>query len=382
MYSPGRGYDCRMVEVFSVRKAQFTDSAFEALSNSLDKFTARTQTSKYILIIADKFLKQDLEFTKWRGTLSKNKIIFFDLESEPTTSYIDEVCKGLIDTVGIPSVVVGIGGGSVLDSAKAISNLLGNGGTAADYQGWDLLTKPGIYKIGVPTLFGTGSETSRTCVLLNKEKKIKLGMNSHFSLFDEIIVDSGKSLSCPKKVWAMTALDGFFHATEIIHGRARVGISDHYSAMSLQLIKDGLSMGETSRETGAHKIALGSYFGGMALANGMVGLIHPFSAALSTVFGISHALANCMAMSALTDYYPESTEFFNSIVDKYEIKSEYFKKESLEDSELMGLIQSTVIHEKPLQNHLGVEWRNELTDAKMENIFRKIIIDSAGKLGE
>lgn len=207
-------------------------------------------------------------------------------------------------------------------------------------------------------------------------------MNSQYSLFDELIIDPSKSLSCPKKIWAMTALDGFFHAIEIINGTARIEISDHYSTLSLQLIKEGLSMGQKSWESSAHKVALGSYFGGMALANGMVGLVHPFSAALSTVYGIPHALANCMAMSGLTDYYSESRDFFNDMVEKYEIQPEYLKKKFLGDSEVNELIQSTVIHEKPLRNHLGEGWRDELTDAKIENIFRTIILVSESKIGE
>ena len=82
-----------------------------------------------------------------------------------------------------------MGGGIAIDVAKAISNLLTNSGSAADYQGWDLVKHPGVFKIGIPTLSGTGAEATRTCVLTNKENGLKLGMNSDFTVYDQVILD-------------------------------------------------------------------------------------------------------------------------------------------------------------------------------------------------
>ncbi len=67
-----------------------------------------------------------------------------------------------------------------------MANLLTNGGKAEDYQGWDLVKKPAIYKIGIPTISGTGAEASRTCVMTNSKSGIKLGMNSDFTIYDQL----------------------------------------------------------------------------------------------------------------------------------------------------------------------------------------------------
>ena len=105
-----------------------------------------------------------------------------------------------------PVAVIAIGGGSTLDTVKAVSNLLNNPGVAEDYQGWDLVKNPGIYKIGVPTISGTGAEASRTCVMTNYKKNLKLGMNSEFTIYDQLILDSDLSKTVPRDQYFYTAM--------------------------------------------------------------------------------------------------------------------------------------------------------------------------------
>jgi len=112
-----------------------------------------------------------------RIPLQKNDtIIYADVTQEPKTSYVDALAQQLKNEFGNVSGIIGIGGGSTMDLAKAISLMMTNPGSSADYQGWDLVKFPGVYKAGIPTLSGTGAEISRTCVLTGPTKK--LGMNS------------------------------------------------------------------------------------------------------------------------------------------------------------------------------------------------------------
>ena len=91
-----------------------------------------------------------------------------------------------------------MGGGTTMDVAKAVSNLLTNGGKAEDYQGWDLVSLPGIFKIAIPTISGTGAEATRTCVMTNTKTGLKLGMNSDHTVFDQIIMDPLLTATVPK----------------------------------------------------------------------------------------------------------------------------------------------------------------------------------------
>ena len=95
--------------------------------------------------------------------IKKDDILrFVDVTHEPKTTAIDKLINDIKKEKNgtLPGVIIGIGGGSTLDTAKAIANLFTNPGKAEDYQGWDLVKYPGIFKIGVPTISGTGAESS------------------------------------------------------------------------------------------------------------------------------------------------------------------------------------------------------------------------------
>ena len=126
-----------------------------------------------------------------------DQVVFVSTVEEPTTDLIDAMCAQILkERSTIPRAIVGIGGGITLDTTKAISNLIGNGGKAEDYQGWDLVKQPGVYKVGIPTISGTGAEATRTCVMTNPRTGAKLGMNSDFTVFDQLVIGSGTVSNC------------------------------------------------------------------------------------------------------------------------------------------------------------------------------------------
>ena len=113
-----------------------------------------------------------------RVPLKENDLlIWVNVDDEPKTKYVDaltaKVKEREFSTTGsfLPDGVIGIGGGSTMDLAS-LSLMLTNPGSSVDYQGWDLLKKPAVYHVGIPTLSGTGSEVSRTTVLTGPEKKL------------------------------------------------------------------------------------------------------------------------------------------------------------------------------------------------------------------
>ena len=105
-------------------------------------------------------------------------VVYVDTTNEPTTDSIDgytDKVKAFLNGAA-PCALLAFGGGCVLDTCKCVGNRLNNPGKAENYQGWELVKNPAPYKIAVPTLSGTGSETSRTGIICNEEKNIKLGM--------------------------------------------------------------------------------------------------------------------------------------------------------------------------------------------------------------
>ena len=125
--------------------------------NQLDEILApRRKPDAPMIFLVDHFFegKTLTERVPLRG---KDEIIFADVTYEPKTTQVDALANSLKAKFGTVSGIIGIGGGSTMDLAKAVSLMMNNPGSSADYQGWDLVKQPGVYKAGIPTLSGTGA---------------------------------------------------------------------------------------------------------------------------------------------------------------------------------------------------------------------------------
>ena len=301
-------------------------------------------------------------------------IHFLDTTNEITTADVNEIMNTIktTDEVNKISTVIGIGGGSTLDLAKAISNLITNDGKAEDYQGWDLVKNPGVYKIGIPTLSGTGAESSRTCVMINSETGLKLGMNSDHTIFDQLILDPELTASVSRNQYFYSGMDTFIHCVESLNGSRRHYISDTFSNQALKLCKEVFSDENMMAINVREKLMAASYLGGSAIANSFVGVIHPFSAGLSVVLGIHHCEANCIAMRAMEEFYPSEFEEFWRMAEHQQVHIKKDICKNLSEDQYRKLYESTIIHEKPLANALGNNFKDILTIEKVIDIFQKM----------
>ena len=297
----------------------FGSGAISSLEEILDK--RRTIDNGPVVYFVDSFFEGHHSLVSDLPMRVHDRLEFVPTKDEPTTDYINKVQDKLKkNCTRSPSVVVGIGGGITLDTAKAISNLLTNGGKAEDYQGWDLVKQSGVYKIGVPTVSGTGAEATRTCVITNKKNGLKLGMNSEFTVFDQLILDPCLSQTVPREQYFATGMDAYIHSIESLSGHYRNAIGDALSEQAIKICREVFMSNNMMSDENRAKIMVASYLGGSAIATSYVGLVHPFSAGLSVVFGIHHCRANCVAMTAMRYFYPREFEVFMEMVDKQKIK--------------------------------------------------------------
>jgi len=145
-----------------------------------------------------------------------DQIVFISAAEEPKTEQVDALVKMIRkEYQELPSGIVGIGGGTLLDLAKAVAILLTNKGSASQYQGWDLVHKKSIYHVGIPTISGTGAEVSRTTVLLGPEKK--LGINSDETTFHQVILDPELTKGVAQDQWFYTGMDCYIHCVESLN---------------------------------------------------------------------------------------------------------------------------------------------------------------------
>ena len=332
----------------------------------------RASANDYAVFFVDHYFKgRDLVSRLPVGP--RDKLIFIDTVDEPKTSGINALVDALASEGNHkPCVVLGVGGGATMDTAKAVANLLTNGGRAEDFQGWDLVKRPGVYKIAVPTLSGTGAETSRTCVMTNSATGLKLGMNSDFTIYDQLLLDPELTASVPRDQYLYSGMDTYIHCIESLNGRYRNAIGDAFSDQALKLCDEVFSgvdmMGGDSRE----KLMIASYLGGCAIANSFVGLVHPLSAGLSVVLGVHHCVGNCIALAALEEFYPREVKAFLRMAEKQGVDIPRGVCRDLDEAQYDALFKASIIHEKPLANALGDGFRDILTRDKVVSLFRKM----------
>ncbi|HHB77511.1 MAG TPA: iron-containing alcohol dehydrogenase [Desulfobulbus sp.] len=200
--------------------------------------------------------------------------------------------------------VIGIGGGSAMDVAKAISILLTNGGRAVDYLGLGKINKPGVPKIMVPTSAGTGAEVTFTAVFINEETGSKGGMNGDPLYPDVAILDPELTMSLPPQVTATTGIDALTHALEAYTSIQAHPISEMYSVKAITLIAENIraAYADGRNIRARENMLLGSLLGGKALAIAGVGLVHAMAYPLGGMFGIAHGLANAVLLPFVTRY--------------------------------------------------------------------------------
>jgi 3-deoxy-alpha-D-manno-octulosonate 8-oxidase len=333
----------------------------------------RIEGAGLIIFFIDEFFKSQPNILAKLGISISDETIFVSTVDEPSTEAIDQITSRLrVSGMAQPSAIVGMGGGITLDVAKAVSNLLTNGGNAEDYQGWDLVKIPGVYKVAIPTLSGTGAEATRTCVMTNKRTGLKLGMNSDFTVYDQIIMDPELTATVPREQYFYTGMDAYIHCVEALAGSYRNAIGDAYSRETINLCRQVFLEGDMMSSINRERLMVASYLGGCAIATSYVGLVHPFSAGLSVVLGLHHCVANCIVMRAMKPFYPREHDEFWEMVDKQQVSIPEGVARNLTNEQYEQLFASTVVHQKPLTNALGENYLDILTKDKVIEIFKEM----------
>lgn len=322
-----------------------------------------------MIFLVDHFFK-DKELVKRVPVKGNDKIIFADVTTEPKTTYVDSIAAELKNEFGSVSGVIGIGGGSTMDLAKAVSLIITNPGSSADYQGWDLVKNPGVYKAGIPTLSGTGAEVSRTTVLTGPVKK--LGMNSDFTPFDQIVLDPELTANAPKDQRFYTGMDCYIHCIESLQGTYLNEFSKSYGEKALQLCREVFIEKNNWDAESDDKLMMASYAGGMSIAYSQVGVAHAVSYGLSYLLGIKHGIGNCIVFNHLEEYYPEGVKEFKKMVEINDVRIPENVCAGLTEEQFQVMINVS-LGMKPLwENALGKDWEKIITREKLREIFGKL----------
>jgi 3-deoxy-alpha-D-manno-octulosonate 8-oxidase len=301
-----------------------------------------------------------------------DRSIYVDVTEEPTTDYMDVLAAQVREAgASLPCCMVALGGGATMDACKAVANLMTNPGLAEDYQGWELVKNPPVYKIAVPTLAGTGTECSRTCVLSNVKKRLKLGMNSDHTVFDQVIMDPELTRSVPRDQFFYTGMDTYMHCFETLTGTYRNRIVDALAEKAVSMCEDiVMESDDMMSEVNLEKMMIASYLGGMA--TGYVGVVHPFSAGLSVALHMHHGIANCYALTVLEDIYPDQHAAFKRMLERRQVSLPKGVCANLSEQDYDTLYEGTIVHENSLANRLGPDFKKLLTKENVIERFKRM----------
>ena len=324
------------------------------------------QDAPIIFVLDDVFKGKALE--KRIPLKGNDMILHVNVDDEPKTSYIDALVAQIKQTYSVtPDGIIGIGGGSTMDIAKAVSLMLTNPGSAADYQGWDLINNPAVYHAAIPTLSGTGAEISRTTVLTGPEKK--LGINSDYTLFDQIILDPELIADVPKDQWFYTAMDCYIHDVESLEGTYINEFSKAYGEKSIELCRQVFLEDHPDKDD---KLMMASYFGGMSIAYSQVGACHALSYGLSFVLGTHHGIGCCITFDYLEEIYPEGVREFRQMMTKHGITLPRNLTADLSEEEL-NTMATVALGLTPLwENCLGKDWEQKMTRERILALYRQM----------
>jgi len=343
----------------------FGRGCFSQLDEIIEK--QRDDTDAWaVFVMDDVFQGKDLE--KRLPLHNNDLLLWVNVDDEPKTSYVDKLTLDVRNTRStLPCAVIGIGGGSSMDLAKAISLMLTNEGSSTLYQGWDLIKNPAIYHAAVPTLSGTGAEVSRTTVLTGPEKK--LGMNSDYTVFDQIVLDPELIRDVPRDQHFYTGMDCYIHCVESLEGTYLNEFSKSYGEKSLDLCRQVFVDNHPDKDD---KLMMASFFGGMSIAYSQVGACHALSYGLSYVLGTHHGIGCCITFDALEEYYPDGVKEFRTMMETSGVDLPRGLTANLTDTQMETMITVALGLDPLWENCLGKDWKSIMTRDKARSLFLKI----------
>jgi alcohol dehydrogenase len=270
----------------TVRRVVFGFGSVETLPDEIN----RVKGTK-VLIVTDPGIKAAGLVELVTGVLGRAKIahqVFAEVEPDPRV----EVALAAYEAAKAygPDVIVGLGGGSSLDISKVASVLLTNEGPIGKYFGMELVPKPGVPLILIPTTAGTGSEMTSICVLSDTQNNVKKGIVSEHMFARVALLDPQMTVGMPPKVTAMTGMDALVHAIESYVGVRASVFTDTLNLKAIRLVAENLRLAYANGENRAARENMlhASCIAGMAFSNTQNGLDHALALAIGGRHHLPH----------------------------------------------------------------------------------------------
>lgn len=222
-------------------------------------------------------------------------VIFDGITGEPTDTMIENGVE-MLKSSGC-DFIIGIGGGSPLDSAKAIAAMAVNEGSIADYNGKEI-TGEILPLAAIPTTAGTGSEVTKFTVITDSEKGIKMLLKGDVLVPKLAIVDSSFTVGAPKSVTSATGLDALTHAVETYTSRKAFSMTDTLAVSAVKRIMKYLPIAykEPDNSLAREQMSIAALEAGICINNSSVTIVHGMSRPIGALFHVPHGMSNAMLL--------------------------------------------------------------------------------------
>lgn len=222
-------------------------------------------------------------------------VIFDGITGEPTDAMIENGVE-MLKSSGC-DFIIGIGGGSPLDSAKAIAAMAVNEGSIADYNGKEI-TGEILPLAAIPTTAGTGSEATKFTVITDSEKGIKMLLKGDVLVPKLAIVDSSFTVGAPKSVTSATGLDALTHAVEAYTSRKAFSMTDTLAVSAVKRIMKYLPIAykEPDNSLAREQMSIAALEAGICINNSSVTIVHGMSRPIGALFHVPHGMSNAMLL--------------------------------------------------------------------------------------
>lgn len=256
-----------------------------------------------ILLLADGGAYKAGSIAKIEEMLSGfNVTLINDAPPEPEYKQVLEIYNRMKDDN--IELIVAVGGGSIMDTAKILSVLSTNPDYAEDLLNPDLIRNRGLLTIFVPTSAGTGSEATQNSIVVVPEEELKVGLvNSNF-IPDYVILDAEMTLKLPPSVTAATGVDAFCHAIECFISKKSNPFSDMYALKAINLISKNLRKAYTDGTdiSARENMLLAAFYGGLCIASSSTVAVHALSYPLGGKYRVPHGVSNAILLPFIMEY--------------------------------------------------------------------------------
>jgi alcohol dehydrogenase class IV len=261
------------------------------------------------LIVTDTFLVNQGVPARVKDSLLQTGIdsaIFADTVPDPTAEVVDAGVRAFV--AERHDSLISVGGGSPIDTAKAIGMLVANGGHARDYKVPNRIPKPGPPHVAVPTTAGTGSEVTRFTVITDSANDEKMLIAGSALLPSAAVVDYDLTMSMPARLTADTGTDSLTHAIEAYVSRKANRFTDTFALAAMRTIWEQLprAFRKPDDREAREAMMLAATLAGIAFSNSSVALVHGMSRPIGVFFHVPHGLSNAMLLPAVTAFSVDS----------------------------------------------------------------------------